>query len=215
MTVQDIVNSVSIDMRGVLSNAAPDANLIIPWVDRIHKDSLHTSLFNYLLRGVTTVSVTLGVSAYTIAPSGGAVVRRILSVYDRTFDRILLPYEDIGFPATKGDALPPQGLDTPKALLTTTTMEQWPEYYLREGVNKLTIFPAPQKAAFNGTYEVHYEQQAADLVNLTDTLLVPNDGKDLIVAGVNMYSSLYLKNVTEAQGWQQQYEAMKRGSFVG
>jgi hypothetical protein len=215
MTVQDIVDSVSIDMRQVLSNIAPDANIIIPWVDRIHKDALHTSLFNYLLRDVTTVSVVQGTSHYTIAPSGGASVRRILSVYDRTFDRVILPYDDIGFPVSKGDASTPQGSDVPKALLTAATMDQWPEYYLREGATNLTLFPAPQKAAFAGTYEVHYEKQAANLTALSDTLLVPDDGKDLIVAGVNMYAALYLKNTGDATGWQQQYEMMKKGIFVG
>lgn len=202
-------------MRQVLSNTAPDANNIIPWVDRIHKDALHTSLFNYLLRGSTTLSVVQGTSQYTMTPSNGAVIRRVLSVYDRTFDRILLPYDTIGFPAAKGDASPAQASEIPKPMLDATTMDQWPEYYLREGVATLTLFPAPQKTAYNGTYEVHFEQQSSDLINLTDTLLIPNDGKDLVVAGVNMYASLYLKNATEAQGWQQQYEAMKRGLFVG
>lgn len=215
MTVQDIVDSVSTDMRQVLSNTAPDANIIIPWVDRIQKDSLHTSLFNYLLRASTTISVTQAVSAYTLAPSGGKVIRRILSVYDRTFDRVLLPYDNIAFPTFKGDAAPVQGSQIPSSMLNAVTMEQWPEYYLREGSTAITLFPAPQKAAFNGTYEVHFEFETTTLTQLTDTLVIPDDGKDLVVAGVNMYAALYLKNGGEAQGWQQQYEAMKKGIFVG
>lgn len=214
MLVQDIVNAVSIDMRQVLSNTAPDALNIIPWVDRIHKDALHTSLFNYLLRDTATINVVMGTSKYTVIPPGGTI-RRILSVYDRTFDRILLPYDSIGFPTSLGDASATQGSQIPKPMLDATTMEQWPEYYLREGVSSLTLFPAPQKSSYNGTYEIHFERQTSDLLNLTDALLIPNDGKDLVVAGVNMYAALYLKNATEAQGWQQQYETMKKGLFVG
>lgn len=219
MTVQDIIDSVSIDMRQVLSNAPPDSSIMIPWIDRIHKDALHTSLFNYLLRGFAVIAVVQGQAQYQVAPEpsegGNTVIRRILSVYDRTFDRILLPFEDIGFPVVKGDAVPPQGSDTPKAMISATTMEQWPEYYLREGVASITLFPAPQKVAFNGNYEVHFEQQAFNLTATTDTLMIPDDGKDLMVAGVNMYAALYLKNGGEAQGWQQQYEMMKKGNFVG
>jgi hypothetical protein len=67
------------------------------------------------------------------------------------------------------------------------------------------------EAAFNGTYEIHYEAQVADLTALTDVLVVPNDGKDMIVAGVNSYVAQFLHLDTEAQFWTQQYEMLKKG----
>jgi hypothetical protein len=56
MTVQDIVDSSSTDFRSVLANTGADAGLFVSWVDRIHKDALHTSIYNPLTQVVATVS---------------------------------------------------------------------------------------------------------------------------------------------------------------
>ena len=210
MTVQDIINASSTDFRYVL-NSTTDAAVFVSWVDRIHKDALHTSIYNPLLQVVSTLNVTSGTSAYTIGVTGGAI-RRIQLVYDRTFDRVLMPIESLQYPTSQADAESPrQPLQVPKAMLTTSTMEQWPEYYKREGTTGLILFPAPQKSAFNGTYEVHYEAQVSDLSATTDTLILPNDAKDMVVAGVNSYVAQFLHLDQEAQFWSQQYEMLKKG----
>lgn len=212
MTVQDIINASSVDFRSVLESTSPDNTLFISWVDRIHKDALHTGLYNPLLFLVSTIDVMSGTSAYTIPTTGGSI-RRIQLVYDRTFDRVLMPIESLIYPSNEADSESPrQALQMPKPMLSATTMEQWPEYYKREGTNNLLIFPAPQKSAFNGTYEIHYEMQVADLVNLTDVLVVPNDAIDMVVAGVNMYTAQFLHLDTESQYWASQYEMLKRGA---
>lgn len=202
MTVQQIVTQTATDMRQLLSDQEPDAGIIIPWVDRIHKDALHSSIWSYLLRLTVSVPTFVGQSLYNVAVPSGSIMRRILSVYDRTFDRVLIPY---------GKLAEGLGLDkgTPESMISAETMIQWPEYYLREGVNSLWIFPAPQKAAFTGLFEVHFELGAPNLVNLTDTLLIPDDGIDLIVAGVNSLTASYLKNADESQRWAAMYEKMK------
>lgn len=213
MQVQDIINDSTNDMRQVLSNTT-DASVIIPWVNRIQKDVLHTSLYNYLLQQTVTISVVANTSLYTLS-TGGNTIRRILLVYDRTFDRVLLPIDNVDFPAAKADAVAnQQGSQEPKALLTATTMLQWPEYYRREGTSNLILFPAPQKSVFNGTYEIHYEANAPDLANTTDNLLIPNDAKDLVVAGVNALACQYLHLDTETQFWTSIYEQMKKGAFI-
>jgi hypothetical protein len=217
MQVQDVVNAVSSDMRQVLAATAPDAAIIIPWVDRIHKDALHTSLYNYLTRNVTTLSTTLNVSSYSLSGASDGI-RRIISVYDRTFDRVLLPYESLGLPSVKQDASAGQPAQIPDALLSATTMTQWPNYYQRlslASANTLILFPAPQKAAFQGTYEVYYENEVVTVSNLTDPLLIPNDGLDMMVAGVNSLAAAYLKNPEDYQVYKAQYEAMKAGDFKG
>jgi hypothetical protein len=216
MTAQDIVDAVSTDMRQVLSSSSPDSAIIVAWVDRIQKDVLHTSLFNSLLRTTTTFSAVQDTSSYTLPPSGAALpIRRITAVYDRTFDRVLLPFDVLASPTPKSDQTPPEPLQIPESMLSASTMLQWPSYYLREGQNTIHLFPAPQKAAFAGTYEVYYETFAPDVVATTDTLLIPGDGKDLVVAGVNMLASQYLKNPEETQIWTQAYQAMKSGAFRG
>jgi hypothetical protein len=212
MTVQDIINASSTDFRSVLSSSSPDSSLFISWVDRIHKDSLHTSLYNSLIQLMSTISVTVGTSQYAINVSGGAI-RRIQMVYDRTFDRILLPIESLIYPTNESDAgSPRQPLQLPKPMVTASTMEQWPEYFKREGTSGLYLFPAPQKSSFNGTYEIHYEMQVTDLVNLTDALVIPNDAKDMIVAGVNSYVAQFLHLDAEATFWSAQYELLKKGT---
>lgn len=211
MTVQDIINASSTDFRSVLASTSPDSAIFISWVDRIHKDALHTGVYNPLTQLVSNISVVQSTSSYTIPVTGGAI-RRIQLVYDRTFDRVLLPIEEMLFPSSTADAESPrQAVQIPKAMVTASTMEQWPEYYKREGAVGLVLFPAPQKVAFNGTYEIHYEMQVADLVNLADTLIIPNDGKDMVVAGVNSYVANYLHLDQETQFWTQQYETLKRG----
>lgn len=215
MQVQDIINATSNDVRQVLSSVT-DTSVIIPWVDRVQKDALHTSLYNYLLQNVATINVVQGTSSYTVTTSPNTI-RRILLVYDRTFDRVLLPIDNVDFPAAKADAVANQQTSpNPMPMLTATTMQQWPEYYRREngtGQN-IIIFPAPQKSAFNGTYEVHYEANAPDLANTTDALTLPNDAKDMVVAGVNALACAYLHLDNETQFWTTLYEQMKKGTFI-
>lgn len=211
MTVQDVIDACSTDYRQVLSNASPDSLLFITWVDRIHKDALHTGMYNPLIQLVSNVSVVSGTSSYAIPVTSGAI-RRIQLVYDRTFDRILTPIEGLVYPTFVGDASSPrQPLQLPEAMLSASTQIEWPQYYKREGLTGLIIFPAPQKTAFNGTYEIHYEMQVPDLTSTTDTLLIPDDGIDQVVAGVNSYIGQYLHLDQEGQFWTQQYETLKRG----
>lgn len=204
MLVSEIINGTYNDVRQVLNNST-DAAIYIPWVDRVQKDVLHTSLFNYLIQAIETVNVTSSNFFYTL----GTPVRRVLLVYDRTFDRALQDFDDVAAP--KADATPPPGPTIAGSMLSAETMTQWPLYYRRTGSTGLTLFPAPQKSAFGGTYEIHYETYAPDVAAVTDTLLVPNDGKDLMVAGVNAFALNYLKLYEEAAKWQSEYERMKNG----
>lgn len=204
MLASDIIASVYNDVRQVLNNTT-DVSIYIPWVDRIQKDCLHTSLFNYLLQTTENFTATQDTFAYTL----GTPVRRVILVYDRTFDRALQDFDDIMAP--KQDATAPNGPTISGSMLSAETMTQWPLYYRRTGATGITLFPAPQKAAFGGSYEVHYETYAPDITSPSDALLIPNDGKDLVVAGVNVYALSYLKLYEEAQAWKATYDAMKNG----
>lgn len=204
MLVSDVMADVYNDVRQVL-NTSTDAAIYIPWVNRIQHDVLHTSLFNYLVQATENFTAAQDTFSYTLTTP----VRRVLLVYDRTFDRALQDFDDIMAP--KQDATSPAGPAISGTMLSAETMTQWPLYYRRTGATGITLFPAPQKAAFGGTYEVHYETYAPDVAATTDALLVPNDGKDLMVAGVNTYAMSYLKLYDEVGKWQQTYEAMKNG----
>lgn len=212
MLVSDIINASSTDFRSVLSSSAPDANLFISWVDRVHKDALHTGMYNPLIQAVQTINVVAGTSLYTIPIVPGAI-RRIQMVYDRTFDRVIFPLEGLTYPTAQQDSSSPrQPLQLPVEMINAETMAQYPKYYKREGTTNLILFPAPQKTAFNGTYEIHYEIQVQDLTLTSSTLLLPNDAIDMVVAGVNSYVAQFLHLDQEAQFWSQQYQQLKLGS---
>lgn len=214
MTVQDVINASSNDFRQVLSAAAPDANLFISWVDRIQKDCLHTSLYNWLIRGTSVINVVAGTSFYTIPIAGGGQLRRIIMVYDRTFDRVLIPLEAATFPTdVSTDSNIKQALQIPVEMLNAETMAQYPKYYRFEN-GDLFLYPAPQKTAFNGSYEISYEIQTVSLANTTDTLIMPGDAIDAVVAGVNTYVAQFLHLDQESQFWSQQYEAYKKGQPI-
>lgn len=204
MLVSDVIAGTFNDVRQVL-NTTTDAAIYIPWVNRIQHEVLHTSLYNYLVQAVETIDVIVDTSAYTL----GTPVRRVILIYDRTFDRILQDIDDVAAP--KQDATAPSTPAVPGSMLSAETMTQWPLYYRRSGATGITIFPAPQKTAFAGTYEVHYETYVADVAATTDTMTVPNDGIDIMVAGVNTYAMAYLKLYDEAASWKATYEAMKNG----
>lgn len=204
MLVSDVMNDVYNEVRQLL-NTTTDANVYIPWVNRIQKDVLHTSLFNYLIQSEETFTATQDDYSYTISTP----VRRIILVYDRTFDRILQDLDDILAP--KQDATTPSGPTINTSMLSAETMTQWPVYYRRTGATTITLFPAPQKAAFGGTYEVQYETYTQDIANTTDTLTVPSDARDVMVAGVSAAALNYLKLYDEASKWQSEYERMKNG----
>lgn len=216
LSVQNIVDAVSTDVRQVISNSGADATLMIGWVDRIHKDCLHSSFYNNLVQGSTTVSTVAGTGTYTLSP--GSPIRRILQVFDRTFSRVLLPFEDVAAPQPLQTHIAPPGAVPPeqgtKFATSGKTMGPWPEYYKFIGTTTLVLYPAPANTQWAGTIEVQYEFQATTLANLTDVLVIPEDGKDMVVAGVNYYALSYLKIMEEAALWLQIYEKAKRGELI-
>lgn len=209
LSVQNIVDSVSEDVRKVLSNSGADATRMIDWVDRIHKDALHTSVYSYLNQVVLTQATTAGTSSYTLSPS--PAIRRILSVYDRTFNRTLAPIRQ-AWPLPQRDQGGVEGAAPPK--MPELTQTQWPEYFDLVGTVTFRVFPAPPAAAFQSTLEIYYEGQVTTLSTLTGgtgTLVIPEDGKDMVVAGVNWLALQYLKRPDEAQHWFAVYEKHKMG----
>jgi hypothetical protein len=207
MLVSDVMGDVYNDVRQLL-NTTTDANIYIPWVNRVQKDVLHTSLFNYLTQATESFTTTQDTSVYTLSTP----VRRIILVYDRTFDRIIQDLDDILAP--KQDATSPAGPSINGAMLSAETMTQWPVYYRRTGNTSITLYPAPQKNSYGGAYEITYEGLVPNVVNTTDTLTVPDDGRDVMVAGVNAMAMSYLKLYDESQKWSAEYERMKNGIAV-
>jgi hypothetical protein len=59
--------------------------------------------------------------------------------------------------------------------------------------------------------EFRYYQAKPQLNNLADTLLIPSDYFDVLVAGTNYFTAQFLKDESAQAYWQQEYEAGKVG----
>ena len=219
MIVQDIVNAVSIDTRQVLTASGNDANVIMSWVDRVHKDVLHSTLYVNQNLNTTSITTLVGINAYTLIPP--TAIRRIVSIYDTTFNLSLTPSDaDLDQPSpvqasateSQGRSLGTQSYQSPHQAYK---FGGTPEYFRFLAPNILLIRPAPPDTPWLSTLSITYEELVANLVNLTDTLIIPDDGKDVVVAGVNWMAMAYIGRQQEAMSWFQLYQQLKSGIRTG
>jgi len=218
MIVSDIINSVNIDTRQVLNSSGDDAIRILDWVDRVHKDVLHSSIYVNQNLANTQVTTLVGVNAYTLTPLN---IRRIVSIYDLMFNMSLTPSDvDLDQPSpTSAQANEVQG--RPMAAAQGPFPHQaykfggTPEYFRFIAPKTLVLRPAPPSTAWLSTMSVVYEQLVTTLTSLSATLLVPDDGKDVMCAGVNWMAMSYIGRQQEAASWFQLYQQLKVGSRTG
>lgn len=217
MIVQDIVNAVSTDTRQVLNSAGNDANVIMNWTDRVHKDVLHTTLYVNQNLNTTSISTAVGQASYQIAPPTS--IRRIVGIYDTVFNLSLTAADvDIDLPTpTQSNVEEGQGRPT---AATPQPHQAYkfggcPEYYRFLAPTTLLIRPAPATSGYLSTLNIVYEQLVSTLLLLTQELIVPDDGKDVIVAGVNWLAMSYIGRQAEAASWFQLYQQLKMGNRTG
>lgn len=210
LTVASIQADVSIDVRQVLT---PTDSKMIGWVDRIHKDCMHSSVYSYLNITTTSFQTAVGQQQYSLAPTN---IRRILGMYDQTRNRILFPIERATSPTSQVEKQEPgpgqnSGPDTKYGQGFTRALSLQsgqPEYFRHLGPQTVSLFPIPNQVVSVG---VSFEQQVVTLVNSTDALIIPEDGRNMIVTGVNWLANTFLKRTEEAQAWLQVYTQLKTG----
>lgn len=216
LTVASISNDVSIDVRLVLT--ATDSK-IAGWIDRIHKDILHSSVYSYLNIATTSFTTVGAQNSYILTPTN---IRRILGVYDATTQRILFPIERATSPVSQVEKQEPnpgqQGSPAREyanpAVSPMSLQNALPSYFRHIGAQQLNIYPAPASNAPPRQLNVSFEQQVVTIGNPTDALLVPEDARDMVVAGVNYLANTFLKRMDEAQVWAQIYSALKKGESL-
>lgn len=203
LTVQNILDKTAIDMRATL-NSTTDAATMIDWVNRVNKDVMHNSVYNNILRATVHQNLTANTTGYTPIFTN---FRRILAVYDNTAKRPLLPLTEGLLPVAASSP----GSPSPGAGIYGRQEEAlglpWPKYYTAYGLTGISVFPAPPIDSSLGI-DILYEKTATDLTAVGNTLDVPDDGKDLVVAGVNALASAYLKREADAAYWSQEYRRM-------
>lgn len=210
ITAQNVVDSVSQDIRKLLASSGADAAILLDYVDRIHKDALHQSIYSHLNRGVSTLSVVANTISYSFAPSPAA--RRVFLVYDKTIQKVLFPFETL-YGSTEH---PQQGHESSAQLRDEAqarfdrrlkSLSGTPEFFMHLGTN-IYLIPTPKQTA---SVDVYYEKEVVTIAALGTSLTLPEDSKDMVVAGVNMLACQYLKRDSETAFWQREYERMKRG----
>lgn len=210
LTVSGIQSDVSIDVRQVLSST--DSKLI-GWIDRIHKDLLHSSVYSYLNIATTSFATVTGQQQYTLTPTN---IRRILGMYDQTRNRILFPIERATSPTSQVEKQEPSpgqasGPDTKFGQGFTRALSLQsgqPEYFRHIGAQVVSLFPIPNQVVNVG---VSFEKQVVTLVNPTDVLVIPEDGRNLVVCGVSWLANVFLKRTEEGAAWLQTYKELKLG----
>ncbi len=218
MTVQDIVDAVSRDTRQVMQACGDDAQIIMGWVDRTHKDVLHSSLYVNQNLNTTLVTTIPGQFTYTMAPP--TAIRRIVSVFDTVFNMSLSPSDaELNLP-TPTQAHVEEGQGRPHAPAAPSPHQVYkfgglPEYYRFLAPTSLRLRPAPASASYVSTLNVTYEQLVQTLSNLSADLIVPDDGKDVMVAGTNWLAMAYIGRSQEAASWFQLYQQLKSGERIG
>ena len=148
-------------------------------------------------------------------------IRRIVSVYDSTFNMSLKPADaDLDQPSpTAANADENQGRAVSAAVVGSPHQAYkfggTPEYFRFIAPATLLVRPAPASAGYLSTLSIVYEQLISTVNNLETELIVPEDGKDIMVAGVNWLAMSYIGRPQEAMSSFQLYQQLKAGNRVG
>ena len=228
ITVQELANAANLETRQPfganpvdLTNATRLA-LFVSWANQVQRDVLHTSIW----RSQLTTSDTFTSAPFVLGSAGSPYIltanniRHILTVQDIKNNRIVLPYEDLNFSAATSS--PPERSGPPRTKFDQTqqTSSLSPQYYIFEScilaadgsiTQGLHLLPDPADTAHSGTIRYFYTRMVDDVAAATDVLIVPDDGFDLMVAGVAMHIWEFRQEHELAAMWQIVYEKMKRG----
>lgn len=193
ITAQNVANAVSQDIRTVLAATSSDGAILLDYVDRIHKDLLHDSIYSHFNQSSEVVTTANGTKSYALSSS---TVRDVYFVYDRTRERELLPLK----------TSVPAGQD--RGEWRIIMQSGLPEYYKLVGTQTLHLFGTPKQTL---SLDVHYDLLVSTLAGLSTVLTIPEDGLDAMVAGVNSLAFAYLNKNESAQMWDANYKRLKRG----
>lgn len=194
MTVQDIINAVAQDVRSTLS-ATSNQTLLIDYTDRVHKRLLRLTNWQFLLSSVQTFNTVAGESDYWLGAIGtpaSGTTNTNLNLTD--FDKV--KYGSV-VDRTNHKDLYRVG-DLPIGLYWTTASV--PRLYRHDSATPfvLNVYPPPKDVY---AIEFRYYKQRRSLTATSDVLQIPDDYKDIVVAGVNELAYMFLQRLEEAAYW--------------
>jgi hypothetical protein len=203
-TAGAIIGKASQDCRQLLSNSGTDANTILDYVDRIHKELLRLSRFRWLLSPVKQFTTVVGKTDYWIGQQGQAPATAVDTALNLTdvftikrgtvFDRT--NYMPI-FPTSEA----PLG-----AFFAQNNRPRLWRNDVATG-DVINVYPPP-----DGAYviEFRYFRERQLIASPASVLQVPDQYIDVVIAGVNELVAMYLRKPDEAGYWHQYYESGKK-----
>lgn len=203
LTVQNILDSVSLDLRYQLSSTTdPDQSILLEYCDRVQKELFLTSRYEFLLSPVWTFTTVAGKTDYYIGVDGcptGAVdtglalpnigsIKRS-SVNDLTNDRNLAWIREA-------------------PLSQIIQQSQQPRFYRYDAATPdiISLYPPP-----DNTYTIAFRfySKELDLTDVGQLVQVPKKFKHVLIAGVDELGFAYLKKADETGYWRDRYGAGK------
>lgn len=220
-TVGNCIADISDEVRTVIdgtSGSGADFDLLVRYIDQTHKDLLHSGPFRHALRRSENISTTAGTFNYTLTATN---VRQIEAVYDRRSNQFLSPLVEVFDPSVLIEQRMPDGAPRPPLNLATHRVSKpFPQYYWLSTVvasgnntHTLNVFPAPAESENTGTVTVYYSIQVPSVSGNSEALIVGEDGRDGMVAGVLYRVYSYLHNYDQMNRWFDIYRAIKSGGI--
>ena len=211
-TVQQILNCVSQDVRGVLNpttgiTAATDKALLIDYTNRISLDLLRHARWTFLLSApltFTTTATATGVTSpqnnlYWLGATGQAPAGTVDTTLNLSDFDIMKRDEVIDYTNFKRLAN-----STLQPISQQYTLPAKPRIWtiLPSAPNVLQLWPAPVGAY---TITFRYFKVRAQLTDVTQVIQIPDRYKDIVCNGVTWLAFQYLKSYPEDV---QQYEKL-------
>jgi len=207
MYVSDIINGASQDVRRLLDsvdpNASTDIATLVDYTNRIQLQLMREYRWRFLLSSTLQFQTVATFQDYWIGQTGGNPATAIDTgfnltnignvkagtVFDRTNFRRLSDTDEAPLgPSFSNPANP-------------TSIDGRPSLYRNDASTPyiMSIYPASDKPY---TIEFRYFFSKPQLTQVTQALLIPDDYKDVVIAGVNYFANLYLReNMQDAQAW--------------
>lgn len=203
-TAAAVIGKASQDSRQLLAASGSDANTILDYVDRIHKEILRLSRFRWLLSPVQQFTTTVGVSDYWIGQQGQAPVGTTdtaLNLTDVFQIKRGTVFNRTSFTPIYPTAEAPLG----SYFSQNAQPRLWRNDVSTSGV--INIYPPPDKAY---VIEFRYFRKRQVISSPASVLQIPDQYIDIITAGVNELVAVYLRKPDEAGYWHQYYESGKK-----
>lgn len=211
MYVSDIINGASQDVRALLDSSVQGSTAeatLIDYTNRVQLQLMREYRWRFLLSPVLSFPTVATFQDYWIGPTGGGPATASETGLNLTNIGNIKPgtvFDRTSFKRLQSTDEAPLGPDfsNPNA---PTSIDGRPRLYRNDASTPyiLSIYPPSDKPY---TIEFRYFFAKPQLTQRTQALLIPDDYKDVVIAGVNWFANLYLReNKEDAMMWKAIYQ---------